>query len=44
MLALVAGLVAWMVSRGKKHEEEQAHGLPAPAMVGATPDTSPSEG
>jgi hypothetical protein len=44
MLALVAGVVAWMVTRGKKHAEEQAHELPAPTMAGATPDTSPSEG
>ncbi len=42
MIALVAGVVAWVVTRGKKHEEEFAH--ESPVAVGATPDTSPSEG
>jgi len=41
MIALAAGVIAWMVTRGKKHEPEYAPA--APVAVGAT-DTSPSEG
>ena len=44
MLALVAGVVAWAMTRGKKHEEERPAAYDAPVMAGATPDTSPSEG
>jgi hypothetical protein len=44
MIALAAGIAAWAMSRGKKHEEEPAHEYAAPAMAGATPDTSPSGG
>ncbi|HEY7268801.1 MAG TPA: hypothetical protein VH951_03150 [Dehalococcoidia bacterium] len=44
MIALVAGVVAWAMSRGKKSEEEQSEAYAAPVSVGATPDTSPSEG
>ena len=44
MLALIAGVVAWAMTRGKKHEEETSDEYAAPVMAGATPDTSPSEG
>jgi hypothetical protein len=46
MIALVAGVVAWAMTRGKKHETEveRAPDTAEPVLVGATPDTSPSEG
>jgi hypothetical protein len=45
MFALLAGVVAWAMTRGKKQElESESAPEPSPVLAGATPDSSPSEG